>query len=52
MLDMMEFKHKTTENLTEIDGQMEKKSNIKDVCALLDMKSSKFFNTVNCYSRH
>lgn len=35
------FKIIEVQELTELKGIVAKKSNIKDVCALLDMKSSK-----------
>ena len=35
------FKSIEVAEMTEVKGSLAKKSNIKDVCALLDMKSSK-----------
>lgn len=35
------FKAIEVQEMTEVKGSLAKKSNIKDVCALLDMKSSK-----------
>ena len=37
-----EFENDQNREVNEIKAVMAKKSNIKDVCALLDMKSSKY----------
>lgn len=39
-LEFVQFDSKTEERLQEIAKQMQRKSNIKDVCALLDMKAN------------
>ena len=41
ILGYEEFENDQTREVNEIKAVMMKKSNIKDVCALLDMKSSK-----------
>jgi len=38
--DLNDFKQKYKHEVSAVNSQLEKKSNIKDVCALLDMKSN------------
>jgi hypothetical protein len=44
--ELLEVKQKSQDALKEFTSEIERKSNIKDVCALLDMKSSKHFNLI------
>lgn len=41
-----DFRSSVQNEVLEIKNRLDKKSNIKDVCTLLDMKSSKFPITV------
>ena len=41
--EFINFDKTLEEKLNDIVKQLARKSNIKDVCALLDMKSSKYF---------
>ena len=52
-----EFESEQTRESNEVKAVLTKKSNIKDVCALLDMKSSKYttnleFNDTSLLDRH
>ena len=42
-----EFEQEQTREVCAIKDSLIKKSSIKDVCALLDMKSSKLFKRLN-----
>lgn len=38
--ELHDFRQKYRQEVSAVNSQLEKKSNIKDVCALLDMKSN------------
>lgn len=48
-VEFMDFEQRFENYIQDTTKQLSRKSNIKDVCALLDMKASKFrFASVDC----